>query len=100
LSPAIKKWPGELNHRTQNTLANVPGIAAQTLHGVVDQEVVNAFEGRILALAKAQSLLGRRNWEAVGVREVIEHRSGHSLALAQFRRAAVDAFIYVLSRGK
>jgi two-component sensor histidine kinase len=28
----------ELNHRKQNTLANVLGIAAQTLHGVVDQE--------------------------------------------------------------
>jgi PAS domain S-box-containing protein len=62
---------GELNHRTQNTLAAVLGIAAQTLHGVVDQEVVNIFEGRILALSKAQSLLGRRNWEAVGMRDVL-----------------------------
>jgi PAS domain S-box-containing protein len=62
----------ELNHRTQNTLATVLGIAAQTLHGVTDQTVVAAFEGRILALSRAQSLLGRRNWENVGVRDVID----------------------------
>jgi PAS domain S-box-containing protein len=62
----------ELNHRTQNTLATVLGIATQTLHGVADQAVVAAFEGRILALSKAQSLLGRRNWEDVGVRDVID----------------------------
>jgi PAS domain S-box-containing protein len=62
----------ELNHRTQNTLATVLGIATQTLHGVADQEVVNTFEGRILALSKAQSLLGRTNWEDVSVRDVLD----------------------------
>jgi len=61
----------ELNHRTQNTLATVMGISTQTLRGAADQEVVNAFEGRILALSKAQSLLGRTNWEDVGVRDVL-----------------------------
>jgi PAS domain S-box-containing protein len=62
----------ELNHRTQNTLATVMGISTQTLHGVADQGVVKAFEGRILALSKAQSLLGRTNWEDVNVREVLD----------------------------
>jgi PAS domain S-box-containing protein len=62
----------ELNHRTQNTLATVMGISTQTLHGVADQEVVKAFEGRILALSKAQSLLGRTNWENVNVRDVLD----------------------------
>ena len=38
----------ELNHRTQNTLATVQAIAVQTLRGVADKEVVDAFEGRIL----------------------------------------------------
>ena len=50
----------ELNHRTQNTLATVLGIATQTLHGVADEEVVESFEARILALSKAHSLLGRK----------------------------------------
>jgi HWE histidine kinase len=44
----------------------------QTLHGVADKDVVVAFEGRILALSKAHGLLGRKNWESVGPRDVIE----------------------------
>jgi PAS domain S-box-containing protein len=62
----------ELNHRTQNTLATVQAIAVQTLHGVADKEVVDAFTGRILALSKAHGLLGRENWEGVSLRDVIE----------------------------
>jgi PAS domain S-box-containing protein len=62
----------ELNHRTQNTLATVQAIAVQTLRGVTDKEVVDAFEGRILALSKAHSLLGRGSWEAVSLRDVID----------------------------
>jgi PAS domain-containing protein len=48
----------ELNHRTQNTLATVQAIASQTLRGATDQRLVDAFEGRILALSKTHSLLG------------------------------------------
>ena len=62
----------ELNHRTQNTLATVQAIAVQTLRGAADKKVVEAFEGRILALSKAHSLLGSRHWEAVGLHEIIE----------------------------
>lgn len=62
----------ELNHRTQNTLSTVLGIAMQTLRGVTDKEVMKTFEGRIMALAKTQSLLGRTNWHEVGVRDVVD----------------------------
>jgi two-component sensor histidine kinase len=62
----------ELNHRTQNTLATVQAIAMQTLHGLADGEAVETFEGRILALSKAHSLLGRENWDAVSLHDVIE----------------------------
>jgi PAS domain S-box-containing protein len=62
----------ELNHRTQNTLATVQAIALQTLRGHADKEVVAAFEGRILALSKAHSLLGRETWTAVGLRELLD----------------------------
>ena len=61
----------ELNHRTQNTLATVQAIAVQTLRGAADKEVVDAFEGRILALSKAHSLLGRKLWQSAGLRDVI-----------------------------
>jgi PAS domain S-box-containing protein len=63
---------GELNHRTQNTLATVQAIAVQTLRGRANKEVVDAFEGRILALSKAHSLLGRKHWETVSLRDVID----------------------------
>jgi two-component sensor histidine kinase len=59
-------------HRTQNTLATVQAIAAQTLRGAANKEVVDAFEGRILALSKAHSLLGRKHWETVSLRDVID----------------------------
>jgi PAS domain S-box-containing protein len=62
----------ELNHRTQNTLATVQAIAVQTLRGVADRELIDAFEGRILALSKAHGLLGRKQWEAVGLRDVVD----------------------------
>jgi PAS domain S-box-containing protein len=62
----------ELNHRTQNTLATVQAIALQTLRGVAHKEVVDTLGGRILALAKAHSLLGRENWEAVSLSDVVD----------------------------
>ncbi|KQY97710.1 histidine kinase [Pseudolabrys sp. Root1462] len=62
----------ELNHRTQNTLATVQAIAVQTLRGAADKEVVQAFEGRILALSKAHSLLGSKHWRAVGLHEITD----------------------------
>jgi PAS domain S-box-containing protein len=63
---------GELNHRTQNTLATVQAIAMQTLRGAASKEVVDAFEGRILALSTAHSLLGRKLWAIVGLRDVVD----------------------------
>jgi PAS domain S-box-containing protein len=63
---------GELNHRTQNTLATVQAIAVQTLRGAAHKEVADIFEGRILALSKAHSLLGRKHWESVSLRDVID----------------------------
>jgi PAS domain S-box-containing protein len=62
----------ELNHRTQNTLATVQAIAVQTLRGAANKEVIDAFEGRILALAKVHSLLGSKHWETVSLRDVID----------------------------
>lgn len=62
----------ELNHRTQNTLATVQAIAVQTLRGAADKEVVDTFEGRILALSKAHSLLGSKHWAVVSLHEVID----------------------------
>ena len=62
----------ELNHRTQNTLATVQAIALQTLRGHAAKQVVDDFEGRILALSKAHSLLGRETWTAVSLRDLLD----------------------------
>jgi PAS domain S-box-containing protein len=62
----------ELSHRTQNTLATVQAIAVQTLRGAADRELIDTFEGRLLALSKAHGLLGRKQWEAVGLRDVVD----------------------------
>jgi len=43
----------------------------QTLRGTTDRAVLDAFEGRILALSKAHSLLGRENWHAVSLGDVL-----------------------------
>jgi len=63
---------GELNHRTQNTLATVQALARQTLRGVEDKAAVETFEGRLLALSKAHGLLGRHNWNSVTLRDVLD----------------------------
>jgi PAS domain S-box-containing protein len=62
----------ELNHRTQNTLATVLAIAGQTLRGPLTETVVGLFEGRVLALSQAHGLLGRKDWDDVGLLELIE----------------------------
>jgi PAS domain S-box-containing protein len=63
---------GELNHRTQNTLATVLAIAGRTLRGMTDEETIDKFMGRILALSKTHGLLGAEDWDRVGIHEVLE----------------------------
>jgi PAS domain S-box-containing protein len=54
----------ELNHRVKNTLAVVQGIAHQTFkNGSASAAARTAFEGRLLALSNAHSLLTHSNWE-------------------------------------
>ncbi|CAN5529277.1 hypothetical protein BH10PSE3_BH10PSE3_26910 [soil metagenome] len=85
----------ELNHRTQNTLATVQALAMQTFRGCPDKALVQAFQGRILALSKAHALLARGHWKAVDLGEVVDqilrpfgagrngpvHVSGEAIAL-------------------
>ncbi len=62
----------ELNHRVKNILATVQAIASQTFRGSsVEQDVRDAFEGRILALSKAHGVLTSENWSGAGLRELV-----------------------------
>jgi PAS domain S-box-containing protein len=61
----------ELNHRVKNTLAVVQALAHQSFSGSNDRVRLEAFEGRLIALASAHNLLTRESWEAASLGEVI-----------------------------
>jgi len=61
----------ELNHRVKNTLAVVQSVARQTFKGFSAAEPrVNAFEGRLSALAQAHNLLAAESWQSASLEEV------------------------------
>jgi PAS domain S-box-containing protein len=61
----------ELNHRVKNTLAVVQGIAHQTFKASdATAEARRAFEGRLVALGVAHSLLTQANWENASLEEL------------------------------
>jgi PAS domain S-box-containing protein len=61
----------ELNHRVKNTLAIVQGIALQTFKSESQpREARRAFEGRLIALARAHNLLTQANWEDASLEEL------------------------------
>lgn len=63
----------ELNHRVKNTLAVVQSIAHQTFrNGAATPAARAAFEGRLLALSTAHSLLTRSNWENARLDRIAE----------------------------
>lgn len=67
-----QKLVNELNHRVRNTLSTVQSIAAQTLGGSFENaELIWAFESRLLALAKAHSLLASTEWHGVALHELL-----------------------------
>jgi len=61
----------ELNHRVKNTLSIVQAIAVQTFKANSgSSDAWPAFEGRLLALARAHSLLTQTNWEDASLEEL------------------------------
>jgi PAS domain S-box-containing protein len=62
----------ELNHRVKNTLAIVQSVAAQTFKRDVEQNGrLEAFEGRLKALAAAHGLLTEHSWSSVGLKQLL-----------------------------
>lgn len=63
----------ELQHRVKNSLAVVQSIAVQSFRGSRSKEEgINAFSGRLRALASATDLLTKANWEAVAVKDIVD----------------------------
>jgi PAS domain-containing protein len=62
----------ELNHRVKNTLATVQSIASQNLRNASTMpEAKKAFEGRLMALARAHDVLTTENWEGAELRNIV-----------------------------
>lgn len=63
----------ELNHRVKNSFAMVQALASQSFREIgLPAEAMQAFSGRLIALAKAHDALTRRNWEGADLHEVLE----------------------------
>jgi len=62
----------ELQHRTNNLLAVIQGIAQETLSGSEPlDEARKIFEGRLLALAGTYRQLTKSNWSGVSLSEIV-----------------------------
>ncbi|WP_062113382.1 sensor histidine kinase [Aureimonas sp. AU40] len=63
----------EMAHRMKNSMAMVQAIATQTLRQVKTvEEGREAISGRIAALARAQDILTRVDWDSADIREVVD----------------------------
>jgi two-component system CheB/CheR fusion protein len=68
-----KQLVAELKHRVKNTLATVLSVASRTRASTQTlDEFVQAFRGRVQALAKAHDLLTREGWSGVSLRRIVE----------------------------
>jgi len=76
----------ELNHRVKNTLATVQSIASQTLRAGSDPGVArDAFEARLVALAKAHNMLSERQWHDTEIGRLIRQElSVHDSAQVRY----------------
>ena len=70
----------ELQHRMKNALATVQALAVQTMRGSTSPEAfIDAFCGRLAALARAHSLLMQHHQDGVSLHELV------NLQLAPYR---------------
>jgi PAS domain S-box-containing protein len=68
---------GELQHRTNNLLTVVQGLATQTARNSTSLDgFLPLFNGRLRALANSNQLLAREEWLGAPLRELIETQIG------------------------
>jgi PAS domain S-box-containing protein len=83
----------ELNHRVKNTLAVVQSLTWQTLRAAaVPDDLRQALEQRLMALATAHDVLTRKNWNPASV-EVI-FRSGLSALGIEDEQLAISGPLF------
>lgn len=63
----------ELGHRVKNTLSVVQALASQTLRGPAPREdALDAFGGRVMALARANDTILGQGWTTATIRSVAD----------------------------
>lgn len=77
----------ELNHRVKNTLGVVQSLARNSFKGEDRTEPLKAFENRLLALARAHSLLTAKSWTSATLEEVVEQ------SLQPYGRSGASPFL-------
>lgn len=80
----------ELNHRVKNMLATVQGIATQTFREEATLGARQAFDARLVSLARTHDLLTRRNWQEAGLGDVVVEALAPFQGVAE-RRFGIDA---------
>lgn len=80
----------ELAHRLKNTLAMVQSIATQTLRGVSEREMVDAFNRRLLALSRAHDVLMKKSWSAARLKTVLEGVLAMQVDMDRFALVGAD----------
>ena len=66
----------EVNHRSKNVLSLVQAIARQTLR-TSPQDFLPKFSDRIGALARAQDLLVKSNWQSIDLEQLVRTQLAH-----------------------
>jgi len=61
----------ELQHRTRNLLAVVRAIASHSFEGQISEPPLEAFLERLSALGRAQSLIGRAEFDRVNLGDIV-----------------------------
>lgn len=84
----------ELNHRVKNSLAVVQGLAAQSFRdGMTIATARRAFEGRLMALAAAHTLLTTQSWKSAPLSEVVEDSVSASTDRTRFTISGPAVFL-------
>ena len=99
----------ELNHRVKNMLATVQSIAYQTMKSATDPDTMRqAFDDRLMSLARAHDLLTHQNWAGADVAAVVAKAiepfvsarfeiEGHTLRISPGQALALSMAIHELA---
>jgi two-component system CheB/CheR fusion protein len=88
-----KMMIGELNHRVRNMLAVVSAMANQTMAPDTSPERLDAFLGRLHAMARTYKLLTETHWTHMSLRDLLQEELGAIADAARFSLGGGDVLL-------